>query len=501
MSTAADATRGLGRGVALSAAGRLLQVAVGFAMLAVVARLVGPAGYGVFALAMLMVALAEVVVGGGLTESLVQRREIEPRHENASFWCVLAAGLGLAAAMVLLRQPVALLFAQPLLAALLPAVAVIPPVMALGAVPAALLQRRLRLGALAGVETASALAASAVAIGLALLDFGVWSLVAAEILRALARAGGLVALAGWRPSGLGSLDALGELARFNAGTLGLRALGVLDRLLPRALIGALLGAEALGFYAMAWRLFEQMNSVLLYPLNAVALPLAARAQAEPERLRALLRQGIALASAVAFPAYLGMAAVAPLLLPLILGRGWAPAIPVVQIMLLMGVRSATATFNSGVVRGLGRPDLQMVTVAAGAALTVILVPLAAPFGLVAVTLAVAARRFATWPISARQVARLTGLAPREQAGLALPNLLAALVMAALVLALHWQARDSLHAATLLALSVVLGVLAYPLALALLAPGSLAELRRHLPALLAGLRRRPTRARPATPAAP
>jgi PST family polysaccharide transporter len=461
----------LGRGAALAAAARLIQVVLGFAMLAVVGRLVGAEAYGLFTLALLLVSVGDIVVGGGLTDSLVQREAVEPGHEDASFWALMGCGLLLAMGVAAGAAPLAALFAAPSLAALVPAVAPLLLLSALAAVPLARLQRGLRVGLVAGIETAAAIAGTLATIAMALLRFGVWSLVAGELVRGVVRAALLVALAGYRPGRAGRLSHLGDLLAFNASTLGLRALGVADRMLPRALIGALLGTQALGFFAVASRLYEQLHGVLVQPLTALALPVAARLQASPEALRALLRQAVRLSAALAFPAYLGLAAIAPLLVPLIMGPGWGPAVPVVQVMLLLGVRAAMNALNSGVLRGLGRPGLHLSTMAIGVGLTAVLVPLAAPFGLVAVTVAVALRRLLTWPITARQVERLTGFRVAEQLGLAAPSLLAAVLMAAAVLLLPRAFAVPPSAPELLLLSVLLGSALYAGLLALLAPRS------------------------------
>ncbi len=481
---------GLGRGVALLAAGRAVQLVLSFVMLAVVGRLIGPEAYGIFALAMVAVSIGDIVVGGGLTDSLVQRADVTSGHEDASFLCTLLSGMLLWVAGWALSGHAASLSGQPQVGALLPVLLLVLPIMGIGAVPLARLQRGLRFGAIAGIDSATAVTSAVLGIGLILAGHGLWSLVASELLRVTARSAALLAVARYRPGLSGRPRHLAELFRFNSGTLGVRALGVLDRMLPRVLIGALLGAQALGFYAIAWRLYEQMNALLIHPLNALAMPIAARAQANPQALQALLARAIRLSSAIAFPAYLGLATIAPTLVPLIVGPGWQPAVACMQIMLLLGLRAPMNAFNSGVLRGLGRPDLQALTLAIGTAMTLVLVPLAAPQGLIAVTLVVTARRFVTWPLGARQVQRLTGFDWRGQAREAAPTLAAALIMVAAVTALQWALAGQLTALPLLLLAVSVGATTYALALALLAPSHLRDLRdRLLPPLRAALVRR------------
>lgn len=474
---------GLGRGVALSAAARAVQLVLSFVMLAVVGRLIGAEAYGIYALALVAVSIGDIVVGGGLTDSLVQRTDVTRGHEDASFLCTVLSGTALWAAGWALSGSAGTLFGEPQVGALLPVLLLVLPIMGIGAVPFARLQRGLRFGAIAGIDSATAITSALLGIGLILAGFGLWSLVVAELLRVTARSAVLLAVARYRPGLSGRPHHIAELFRFNAGTLGVRTLGVVDRILPRVLIGALLGAQALGFYAIAWRLYEQMNALLIHPLNALAMPIAARAQDNPQVLQVLLARAIRLSSAIAFPAYLGLATIAPTLVPMIVGPGWQPAVACMQIMLLLGLRAPMNAFNSGVLRGLGRPDLQALTLAIGTAMTLVLVPLAAPQGLIAVTLVVTTRRFVTWPLGARQVQRLTGFDWRGQTREAAPTLAAALVMVAAVAALEWALADKVTAVPLLLLAVSAGGTVYVLALALLAPAHLRDLRDRLVPLL------------------
>ena len=69
-----------------------------FVLFAVMARLLAPADFGVFALASIVVEIARIVATAGLGSAIVREPDRSASFDNTVFWCVL--GLSLAAAEI-----------------------------------------------------------------------------------------------------------------------------------------------------------------------------------------------------------------------------------------------------------------------------------------------------------------------------------------------------------------------------------------------------------------
>jgi O-antigen/teichoic acid export membrane protein len=83
----------------------LLQVALSLAALTVVARELGPSTYGLFGVAMLVYGVAEMIGGGAFTDSIVQRKQIDPGHLDATFWLTALLAGALACLMMVFSAP------------------------------------------------------------------------------------------------------------------------------------------------------------------------------------------------------------------------------------------------------------------------------------------------------------------------------------------------------------------------------------------------------------
>jgi len=471
------------RGAAWAFASTWARLAISLVAFAIIARLIGPAAYGVNAAGAALLALCQVFVGPAMGETLIQRRDSTPGLVAAWFWLLQTLGLLLLGALYLLREPLATLFGAPQAAPLIAFYGLCLPLTALQTVPEALMSRKLQFRAQALAGGAGVALGSAVGVVLALRGAGPWSLAALQVVQASVQAAVFWSVSGWRPVAAPDWSGLRPLLRYSGGSVGVRLLNEFDNQLPRLLIGSLLGLTLLGYYAAARRIFDMLKDLLIVPLNMVALPSLVKARAAGENVSGLFEGALRVSTAIANPAFLGLAAIAPLLLPLLFGPGWQDAVPVLQLLCLLGLRSAVNSFNGAVLRGYGRPLQQVAVSALGVALLAVLLPLAAPWGLLAVAAVVVLRSYATWPLMAWLVQRVGVLPAWRQFTVGLHSLAAALLMALLVSLLLWLLDDALAPPALLPLAIGFGAASYLLLMARSAPAEFREMAGKLRQLL------------------
>lgn len=471
---------------AWTSAGRLFQFVVGLAALMIVARWVGPEAYGVFTLSWVVIGLTDIVVNAAPVDTMAQRQELRPGHCNASFIGAVTIALAGWALIVAGADEIAhWLGGGAALAAILPLRAATLPMNAAASVPTALLMREQRFKALAGAGAVAGVLSSIVGIGAAVAGAGLWSLVAMELVRQCVLTAVVFRLAGWRPGFRATRADARDLLGFNASTWAAWVLTYVEGQLPRVLIGSHLGTEALGFYALARRLFDQASSVLMVPAYQVLMPGMSRVQGDRAAARRLADAVLRAAAVVASPAFLGLAAVASLVVPLVFGERWVGAAPVIQLLMLLGIRSSMSMVQIAVVRGMGRPGWHLTCSALGLALTAALTIAALDHGLLAVTAAQVLKAFLMWMPYAWLVSRLTGLTARQQAAAATGPALAALSMAACVYVFVAWLGHSVHAAVSLLLAVPVGALLYLAALSLFAPAAARFVRVAVGTLIRG----------------
>jgi PST family polysaccharide transporter len=309
------------------------QAVLQLVVLAILARLLTPADFGLAAAALVVVGFSAVFSQLGIGPAVVQRLDLEPAHLRSAFTISVLLGVLLGGLVWTTAPLVALFFRLEGLTPLLRVLAFVFPVQGLGVVADSLLQRELRFRGLAAVEAVTVAAGYGVAgVPLAALGYGAWALVAAHLVQNALRT---VLLFTLRPHPVRPLldrRASAELLYFGGGYTASRfsnyAAGQGDNLV----VGRWLGAEALGDYGRAYQLMAGPAVVFGNILDRVLFPTMAQMQHQPERLAEAYRRGVALIALVMLPATALLILLAPELTRVVLGPEWDEVVLPLQVL-------------------------------------------------------------------------------------------------------------------------------------------------------------------------
>jgi polysaccharide transporter, PST family len=448
----------------------------GLVSFAIMARILGPEPYGIMALAALVFGVVGIFVGAPLTESLQQREEITDAQLDTTFWLNSGLTIVFAVAITLLAGPLALIVGAPAVAEVLPAISLIMVFGSVEAVPGALLQRRLENEKLVWIDTAAEVLSTAVALVLALMGFGVWALVASMAVASLISAAGTVYAAKWRPGFAVTADAFRELFAFNRDTVVTYLLGYFDDAIPRVLLSHVAGERAVGLLSMAGTVAGTLTDLMMGPFNDIAMNVVARLQSSRKMVHDLLDRVFAMTTAAIYPATLGLAVVAPLLIPLLVGNEWVAAVLPLQIFLILGIRDATGTFNIAILRGVGDSRSPLLILTIGILLLVVMAPFLLPYGVSGIAALVTLRTFLTWPLSAALVQRAAGYPALHQLTVGWQALLSAFGMTGAVILVQKLLPAGLPDVVTIACMVGTGILSYAGLMLLIGARQVREIR-------------------------
>jgi PST family polysaccharide transporter len=199
----------------------------------------------------------------------------------------------------------------------------------------------------------------AVAVLLALKGFGVWSLVGQSLVSVALT----VVLAGlacrWLPKLAFSWPCFRELFGFSSHVLGFQVLNYFARNLDNLLIGKFLGATALGYYSLAYRLMLYPLQNVSWTLSRVLFPAFSQIQSDLVKVRQNYLRVIRYISLATFPMMAGMAVVAPELIRVLYGSQWERSIFLVQVLCVVGFLQSIGTTVGTIYLSQGRSDLML----------------------------------------------------------------------------------------------------------------------------------------------
>jgi O-antigen/teichoic acid export membrane protein len=448
------------------AGGRILV----FVATLVLARLLVPAEFGLVAFALAVIHYMEYLTDLGLGAALVYRSDAEdPRVSSTAFWIGICGGLVLFAVSWLLA---------PLLGDIGPDERVVPLfrvlslyflLTALGKAHEYRLRRRLEFRKLFWPQFLSGLTKGVVSIALALAGAGPWSLIVGQLAGALCQSAALWIVHPWRPSFTISRTHLRPMLRFGLGIVAVGLLGQGASNFDYLIVGAKLGAVALGLYYLAFRLPELVILSGFQVANDVLFPFYARlregAVEGAEELRRGYLQTVRLGSMVAFPAAFAMAALA---LPLVLslyGERWRPAAEPLAFVAIWAGLASLASMPGAVLKALGRSWLLAATGIMQIAILFPAIWVAANFSITAVAAAQVAEKTVSLALLGVVIGRILGIPWHATFTAGAP----ALALSALMAAALYPLTTTLPPALALAVGIPVAGLVY-----------LALLRRFIP---------------------
>jgi O-antigen/teichoic acid export membrane protein len=333
---------GGGRNVFWSGLEAAVAGALSFASAFVVARLIGPAEFGIGAAAVALHVILWVGVNALFADALVQRAAVDDVMAASAFWTSAAMGLLCAVLQAAAGWLVAASLADSRLVAMSALLGLSLPLVGAGGVVQGLLTRRRAYRVLAGRAIIGQGLGTAAGIAGALGGAGAWAPVLQQFVTSAAGALALLLCAGWRPRAVWRWQPVRALLRvgvpLTASTLVLTARYRLFALM----LGGTAGAAALGETHMAFRLVDTVRELCSTALWRLMLPVLAERQHDEAALRAAVDRLLARSSTAMLPLCGAMALCLPQAVHRLLGPAWSasalaaePLIALMAILMLM----------------------------------------------------------------------------------------------------------------------------------------------------------------------
>ena len=350
MSVGRTAKKGIAWAISSNVANQAFQFGVGV----VLARLLVPADFGVFATTGIFTGLAGVVSNIGLGSALVQRPEIDERHRRSMLALNLVSSAAIVALLFVAAPWIGRYFHNPTATPVLRLTAVNFLLNAVSSVSFSLLSRSLSFRILAFTEAFAAMANGAVAVVLALLGYGVWAIAWAGIAQSVVRSLILLRQGGWMPRLAWDQAALGDLLGLGAGLTLKRVINYAASNVDYFVIGRRLGTADLGYYTRAYGLITLPMTQLSRVIMSVLFPAFSRIQDDNRRLIAGYSRVVSATAIVSFPFLAGLGLVAPAFIAVVYGEKWLPTVLPLQIMSAAGMMKAVTTFVGSIADAKGQ---------------------------------------------------------------------------------------------------------------------------------------------------
>jgi O-antigen/teichoic acid export membrane protein len=368
----------------------------------VLVRMLLPAEFGLVAMAGLAIDLLQMFREMGFASALIYRKGDARKAADTMFITVILIAVVLFAIAFLSAPLVAAFFRAPALTAVLRVLAVNILISAFGEVQFSLLAKNLAFRQRLLPDLVPTVAYGVVAIGLALMNLGVWSLVIAKIVDStLTTLLAWIVVPWWRPKLRFDRQEARELLDYGKHIVGSSVLIYFITNLDNTFVGRVLGQEQLGFYGTAYTQANLPAKQISSVIGQVLFPAYSEIQDDKAFMRRAFFRTLHYVALLVTPLAVAMIVFASPFINMVYGVTWAPTILPLQVLAVYGLLRGLAVNMGSVFRAAGKPHwLTYIAVWRLAVMGILLYPATRYYGIVGVSVLSSVVSIADFIISA-----------------------------------------------------------------------------------------------------
>ncbi len=336
---------------------RILAQGVSFCVSLVLARMLLPEQYGVVALVLVFINLANVFVTNGLGETLIQKPNAEQKDFSTMFYCSLFFAIILYCILFISAPFIARFYNNNQLISILRVLGLQIPIASMNTIQQAYVSRNMMFKKFFYSTLGGTIFSGVIGIILAYNGAGIWALVIQYMTNTIMNTCILFITVRWKPSFEFDKESARTLLSYGWKLVVAQFVNQAYIELKNLSIGKVYTTADLAAYNKG----EQFPSVLVMNINSaissVLFPAMSLATQKKGKLKELTRRSIMISSYVIFPLVTGLMIVAEPMIRLLLTEKWLGCVPFLQISCLFWMFQPSQTANVQAIKAVGRSDI------------------------------------------------------------------------------------------------------------------------------------------------
>lgn len=352
----------------------------------ILARLLGPEVFGIIAIVLVFVNLAQVFITTGFNTAIIQKKEIDDKELSSVFYLNLTISIFLYLVMFLSAPIIGDFYNAPELIPLLRVLSLIIFPGAINSIQIAIISRNLMFKKMFKSSLGATIISGITGIVSAYLGLGVWALVIQQLTNQISMSLIMWFTVQWRPIAFFSIAKVKELFSFGWKMLGSSLIDVLYQDLRTVIIGRIYTPSMLGYYNRGQQIPRTLVNGINGAIQSVMLPTLSAYQDNRMKMKGMMRRSIKVSSFFIFPMMIGLAVVAEPLVIIILTDEWLPSVIFLQIFALYYTFIPIHMINLQAISALGRSDLRLKLEIIKKTMGVIIILISIKYGVIAIAI-------------------------------------------------------------------------------------------------------------------
>ena len=302
-------------------------------------RLLDTSDYGIMGSLLIFIAFSSLLIDSGFGRALLNRKDISALEYSTVFYFNLAISLFLYIAFFFSAPLIAQLFNEPLLTPVSRVLFLSLIFNGFSLIQMIVFIKASDFKTQTKANTAALIISTSVALIMASKGYGVWSLVAQNVIYAFFRSLFFWLYSTWRPKELFSIERLKVFFAFSNKLLASGAIGAIFNNIYPSIIAMFYPMQQVGYYTQAYKYQDTPFAVLSDTFRSVSMLILSEINDQTERLRRVVAKLIKSIAFLSFPIAFILILIAEPLFATLFGDKWLPSVPYFQILCIGGAVS------------------------------------------------------------------------------------------------------------------------------------------------------------------
>lgn len=410
---------------------RIIAQGVSFVLSIILARILLPNEYGIIAIVLVFINIANVFTNSGFGEALIQKKDANEVDFSTMFYCALIVSCTIYIGLFFLAPYIATFYNNRLICSTLRVLSLKLIISSLSTIQHAYVQKKMIFKKFFFSTLGGTLISGIVGIVMAKNGFGVWALVFQYLSNTIIDSIVLLFTVSWRPKLMFSKDSAAELMSFAWKMVLANLVNVSYNELRSLVIGKKFTSAELAYYNKGNH-FPQLAIVNIdTSISNVMFPAMASA-ASAENLKDIGRKSMKMTSYIIFPVMVGLLVIARPLLLALLTEKWESSIFYMQILCIYWMTQPIQTMNWQIIKAAGRSEICLKLEVLKKTIGILILIIAIPFGAHAIAISAAFVSLISMIINMVPNKKLINYSIVEQLKDLLPAFLGSIVMGIIV---------------------------------------------------------------------
>ena len=329
---------------------------VQFLVQMILAKMLAPEIWGTIGLILIFIEILQVFIESGLGNALIQKKDADDLDFSTVFYfnCVIC---GAAYLLMFFAAPlIAWFYKAPELTSAIRVMSLVLVVSGLKNVQQAYVSKNMLFKRFFFATLIGTLTAAVIGIAMAYFGFGLWAIIAQNLINVTIDTCILWITVKWRPKKAFSFQRLKQLYSFGWKLFASSLMEVIYLKLRGLIIGRKYSKEDLAYYTYGEYFPQFITSILNSSIDSVLLPSMSSVQDSRENVKNMTRRAIKIGTYILMPFMVGIMVCAGPVVRIVLTEDWLPVIPYLRILCISYAFMPIHTANLNAIKAIGRSD-------------------------------------------------------------------------------------------------------------------------------------------------